>query len=273
MNCLDFRRRLLEDPYTTSDDMIQHEESCPACAAYARDLRAKEVRLRALLNNIPVPAELPDKVRFAVGLKKRTPVRRRVAWAMAASVLLITGAVWMHFFNPVAPKHTEMPLVQSILHHAEAEWHHYNASQQVSSGKLAYLMDQFNAERTADLANVNFAAICPIRQYPGLHLAIAGKVAPITVFYMPKEHISRSISIASADLRGEIMPTSWGSIAVIGKNNEPLEGVAKRMAQAVEWPEAEAAQHSWPSHTLIARMRLIKQHRKHAHNAEQTHLD
>ena len=49
MNCLEFRRRLLSDPFDHDDSLDQHESACAACAGFARGLRAEEIVAQVLV--------------------------------------------------------------------------------------------------------------------------------------------------------------------------------------------------------------------------------
>lgn len=272
MNCLEFRRRLLEDPFTHDAAMIAHEESCPTCAKYARDVRTKEIQLRALLNNIPVPAELPNKIRLNIGLKKRQPAKKIFAWMMVSVFILGAGLAFITDFYPFIAS-VNNPIAQHVLQHTEQEEHLYDASQQVPYTQLSLLFKQFNAKADSNIGPITFASICPIQNHKGIHLAVNGLLGPVSVFYMPNEHINDSVKFSSTQFQGKIKPTHWGSIAVIGRHYEPLDQVMQHMEEMVTWPEdiAQAKSH-WPANTLIAKF-FINLHQMPAHNALQTHLE
>lgn len=253
MICPDFRRRILQDPFANDADLLQHEENCPACADYAREVRAQEVQLRALLNNTPVPADLPDKIRHKLGIKKRRQTWFRMAWAMAASLFVVVGSFWLVNINS-GLLGEPVPLAQNVLQHVEKEQHHYDVSKQVPHFQLNALFAQFKAKPSKQLGQVNFAAICPMGEHKGVHLAINGEMGPVTVFFMPQEHIEQPIDVASTQLQGEITPTHWGSIAVIGEPGEPISNIAQHMRNSVAWPNAVAAiQHMRSMSALASR--------------------
>ena len=62
MNCLDFHRQLLSDPYTSDAAVQSHEAECRSCANFAREVRGQEVKLRALLQEVSPPQGLAERV-------------------------------------------------------------------------------------------------------------------------------------------------------------------------------------------------------------------
>lgn len=235
MNCLEFRRRLLTDPLANDADLSAHETRCPECAAFARELRAQEVQMRAVLREISPPAGLADRVRLATHFEHRAELRRRWWYGAAASVLLMVGVSLVSVMQTVHER-GGLALAQSVLNHIEDESHHLREVGPVSAGRLKWVFQRFGAALVADVGQVNFAAECLMRKRNGVHLVIPGQMGPITVFFMPGEMTERRLPVHSARFAGTIVPTAWGSIAVVGEQGEVVEGLGQRLADAVDWP-------------------------------------
>lgn len=235
MNCLEFRRRLLEDPFDNPPDLEQHAEQCEGCARYAREERAREAQLRAIVGQITPPPELADNIQLAVRLEQRGKTRRQAWYAVAASVLLVVGATLASLVSE-SWERGNMALAQSVLHHIDDEAHHLRAAGPVSHARVKYVFARFGARLTSDIGQVNFAAECLMRHRNGVHLILVGRKGPITAFFMPGERPEQAITIDSERFQGQIVPTQWGSIAVVGELGESLTGLAQHLAQTVQWP-------------------------------------
>ena len=129
----------------------------------------------------------------------------------------------------------------------------------VSAGRIERVFARFGAELAGDIGQVNFAAECLMRARNGVHLVLPGKMGPITVFYMPGEMTDGVLPIDSARFAGEIVPTRWGSIAVVGENGELLEGIGDRLAAAVRWPSAQVADSGLVTGGLLSDLRVAQQ--------------
>jgi len=237
MNCLEFRRGLLQDPFDSANGLLEHEAGCGECATFARELRAEETRLRALLNEVSPPPQLVDNIQLAISLQQRGRSRRQVWYAAAASVLLIVGATMTSLMS-TSWERGNMALAQSVLNHIDDEAHHLREAGPIAQSRVKYVFARFGAELSGDIGQVNFAAECLMRKRNGVHLVLPGRQGPITAFFMPGERPEKPLPVKSARFQGHIVPTVWGSIAVVGEHGEPLQELGEKLAAAVLWPAA-----------------------------------
>lgn len=240
MDCLEFRRRLLIDPFCKDEDLTDHEAHCHDCAGFARDLRAQEMRMRAVLREAVPPEGLAERVQLAARFEQNASVRRRWWYAAAASVLMMVGVSMLSIWN-TSLERSDIALAQSVINHIEDEAHHLREAQPVSDGRLKWVFKRFGAELAANIGPVNFAAECLMRKKNGVHLVLPGEKGPITVFFMPGELATSPIAVNAGRFQGEIVPTDWGSIAVVGEQGEALSGKGERLAAAVRWPASGLA--------------------------------
>ena len=239
MNCLEFRRQLTIDPMADDVTLAKHEQQCPECASFARAIRADEIRLRAMLKSIEPPQGMADRIRLAAGFEQRATVRRRWWYSAAAGVLLAIGISMISLWNTTLER-GDITLAQSVLHHIDDEAHHLREAGPVAAGRLNWVFERFGAELTGDIGPVNFAAECLMRKRNGVHLVLPGKMGAITVFFMPGEMANEVMEVTSERFDGRILPTAWGSIAVVGESGEALEGLGERLVTAVRWPAPQA---------------------------------
>ena len=259
MNCLEFRRRLLTDPLSGDEDLLAHEATCAACAPFAQDLRAREIRMRSLLQNVVPPPGLAERVSLAARFEQRAERRRQWWYSAAAAVLLTVGVSMVSLFS-TSIERTNVALAQSVINHIEDEASHLRAAHPVPTARVNWVFKRFGAELAADIGPVHFAAECLMRKRNGVHLVMPGKMGPVTVFFMPGEMTDTAMPITSARFNGQIVPTDWGSIAVVGEAGETVDGLGARMAAAVRWPASTQAGVSVPvGGNLLAASRLTQQ--------------
>lgn len=235
MNCLEFRRLLMADPMTGDEAAMAHEAECRECAGFGREIRGQEVRLRALLQEVRPPEGLAERVQLAARFEQRAAGRRHWWYAAAASLLLTIGVSMVSLLS-TSLERGSVVLAQSVLDHVEDESNHLREVRAISDGRLKWVFRRFGADLVADIGPVNFAAECLMRTRNGVHLVVPGKMGPITVFFMPGEHVDSPVQIASARFQGTIVPADWGSVALVGENGEALDHLGRRMLAAVSWP-------------------------------------
>jgi len=242
MDCLTFRRQLLEDPSRKDAALADHQADCPPCAGFARSLRADEAKLSAMLNLEP-PSELAERIQLAVSFgPKPARVSTRGWMAIAASGLLVVGAAtlgWLNFHKP----YEDLSLERSVLHHVADETSHLYAAGPADSSDVRKVFARFGASVSeSNLGQVSFAGICMMRRSEGVHLVLRGEQGPVTVFFMPGEQTAKALALDSGRFAGMIEPTTWGSIAVVGEQGEKLAPVLARVRHAVAWSSAQVSQ-------------------------------
>lgn len=237
MDCLTFRRQMLEDPRRQDEAMRDHEATCRQCAGFARSLRADEALLQDTLNIAP-PPELAERIQLAISfgeVKKRRPTAWWLSVAAAGLIAVAAGTMgWLtYFYKP----YEDLSLERSVLNHVQDETRHLYAAGPADNSDLRGVFARFGAEVSEQaLGNVNFAGICMMRRNRGVHLVLRGEMGPVTVFFMPGEMTSKPMAVDSPRFAGVIEPTDWGSIAVVGEQGESLMPVLQRVRQAVRWP-------------------------------------
>jgi len=240
MNCLDFRREILTDPLSRDEDMLAHEASCPTCGSLAREVRAQDIQLRNALRSISPPQGMAERIQLAARFEQRAGMQRRWWYGAAAAMLMAVSVSMISLFSTSLDR-SNVALAQSVINHIEDESNHLHEAHQVSAGRLHRVFERFGAELADNIGTVNFAAECLMRNRNGVHLVMPGKMGPITVFFMPGEMTASSMPVGSSRFVGRIVPTSWGSIAVVGEIGETLDGMGERLAAAVRWPQQDLA--------------------------------
>lgn len=251
MNCLEFRRRLTIDPLDGDDALRAHEEGCENCGRFARQIRADEIKLRAMLRSVTPPEGMAGRIRLAVRTERRTSSHRRWWYGIAAG-LVIAMAGGLLVVGTTMPRGDEAQLAQSVLQHIEDESAKLRKVDPVAAGVVRFVFARFDARLVDDIGPVLFAAECPMRHHNGIHLVLPGQAGPITVFFMPGEATDGDIRVRSSRFAGYVTPTAWGSIAVVGERGEDLRGMGERLAQAVDWPLDRTA--GRPGATGVARL-------------------
>ncbi len=238
MNCQEFRRKLLIEPGSRSKEFDDHAASCRECAEQARQALRFEEKLHAALN-VPSPTALGNRI-IAARSDAAEPGRARFdsRWlALAAGLLLAVGlAGWMGYkweqnFG------ISSGLGTAVVNHINAELDHLHADADANVGRptLVLLLSQFGARLEGEIGRVSYASRCPIRRHFGVHMVLPGQEGPVTVLIMPGENLLHRREVRSSRFSGVIVPTAYGSMAVVGEKLEPVEQVVERMQQSIIW--------------------------------------
>ncbi|HEX9876721.1 MAG TPA: DUF3379 family protein [Gammaproteobacteria bacterium] len=233
MDCTTFRERIGADPAECDERAAAHERQCPACAAYARRVRAAE--------NL-----IAQALRFDVSALRRaesrpaSAKRRRRDWATAtvavAAAAIAAMAVWLGV--SITPSDDPVVLAAEVLDHWRHEPYSWVRSDTpVGENVLAAVLAEHASIDRVGMSVITYARSCLINGHWVPHLVVQGEAGPVMVLLLSREILAETmpLDLAAEGLRGLILPLGEGSVAILGDDAEDLQSVQEDIAGAVEW--------------------------------------
>lgn len=227
MNCEAFRHQLLIDPQSEDPAFRDHLRACTACARAAEEALGFEQSLREALR-----AELVPESVSAPASRRSEWFTVRTASAFFFLPLLLT-AFWLGLRGNATTD--DGSLAATVIAHILAEEERLQARGTVAWSSLRELFEALGADLRARLGPVRFAGRCVIGDREGIHLVMAGKRGAVTALFIPGRQPAERSEVRGRGLQGAVLPTGFGSLAVVGEPGEPLEPVALRLLAAVRW--------------------------------------
>lgn len=236
MNCLEFRRLLLIEPCSSDDDFVAHRTGCTDCGHEAAQSEHLERQLREVLSVDP-PEGLRDRIMLEHAIEYGKPRRgMRTQWATrAASLLLVAGLAGGLGYRWADTLFRTSDLEVAVFNHVNDELDHLHEDHNLQTTDLEILLAPFGARLENSLGRVNYAGRCNIRKHSGIHLVVPGQRGPVTILLMPGEHMDHQQAIRSLRFNGVIVPTPYGSMAVVGEKGEVLDSVVDTVAEKIIW--------------------------------------
>ncbi len=223
MNCLEFRRRMLEAPRERDSDLSEHRLGCPQCAAWAARSFLLEGRLSEALS-----VEVPEGLRERVMLKTASAPDRSLRWRAAAAVLVFVAAGLV-----AVPVLNRPALADAVVSHLYHEPELLLPSDiEVNSVRLHEVLARVGGSLQGDIGKITHAGLCPINGKLAAHLVVAGSNGPVAVIVMPGHGVQSTTRVADSSFRGAILPVGAGSVAVIGSDAEQLDELVERVRQS-----------------------------------------
>lgn len=236
MNCIEFHQKLMEDPGSSEAAFLEHAASCSSCFREYEQALAFEIKLLKAVH-VPTPEDLESRIVLAQARRQeRSPWRKDSLWLAAAAGLLLTlgSMLWIRPQGILTGSEPEV-LSAMVLDHIHGETEHLTEHGVVSEREVQVLLAEFGAKATGILGEVRFAGRCHMHNQDGVHLVLAGVTGPVTVLIMPGEGSVAVETIDSSGFTGVVIPTGYGSLAVVGEKGEFLEPVLNRMQERLLW--------------------------------------
>ncbi|MEX0900411.1 MAG: DUF3379 family protein [Gammaproteobacteria bacterium] len=220
MNCLEYRRTLLERPTDPGSGAREHQLACRACADWTTQQQRFEQRLAYALS-VPVPEGVAERVMLHAAWRSPRPHWQTIAATVAAVTL---GAL-------LAIQLADQPvLAQSVLTHVYDEPDLLiPGSEPVDPARLKAVLERVGGTLDGTIGSVLHAGLCPVGGKLAAHLVVAGEHGPIAVLVMPEYGVATNTAVGDDKLHGAIVPVGRGSVAVIGFRGESLDVLAERV--------------------------------------------
>jgi len=233
MDELEFRRRLLSNPATNDDEVIQQLAADPDKQRLQHELLLLDQQLKASLA-VPVPADLADRLMLSQSLLEHKKIRQR-RWylAMAASALLVAGLVHQrdHLY----------PWPDDVAGHALAHVYHemkhledHNTLVDISTVNL--LLADLGGQLNTWPGTIRYARFCDFQGTRSLHLIFNTAQGPVTVFVLPKNHgLQQHGDFNDAQFHGHNIQLAKADLVFVAGKNQSLAGVATNLQQQLQF--------------------------------------
>lgn len=225
MNCIELRRRLLENPGELGEEIQAHLGECKSCREFAGHGKAMDKDLVEALA-LEVPENLTSRIllRQSTSVEKANRNRRQWFGSIAASLLLTIGLVGALVINNYPAS-----LETTVLAHINGELRHLNDRTNVQLAQVNKLLSPLGSQVSQPIGMVHYAGACRIRNTDGAHLVVASEQGDVTLLWMPGEYVANSRNLSDDRFTGIIVPTQNGSIAIVGENPESVKLLENRL--------------------------------------------
>lgn len=228
MNCEQFQNLLMEDPSRGERDFLEHRDHCTPCAREWRQAQEFEAILRAAVS------VQPEKELEAGKVIQRSTGWWHQTWVRAASVLLLIG-VSIAGFNLAQQLFSAENLPQLVVRHIQKEPEMLGQQRPLGEMELMKVLTPMEFSLVAIPGDITAAAPCWIRKGRGMHLVVQGIHGPVTVLLMPGEHVPSAQNVAAVSLSGSLVPTEWGSMAVVSHAGDDVTPLLHSLQRDVRW--------------------------------------
>jgi anti-sigma factor RsiW len=230
MSCVEFRRQLMIDPSCRDTAFLQHRTRCERCRKEVEQVDEMEKQLRELL---AVPPPRTPRARL---LAEQRASRTRRAWrarnkATAACLVLLAGWTGMLIHERIGAD----TLDQIVVEHIDRERAHLEERDAVAFTELVQLAGELGGDLIGDMGQVRWAGKCPVGGKLALHLVLEGEKGPVTVLVMPGRHLHDTLVVDLRQYHGVVMPTAFGSFAVVGPDGEPFDAIVANIRRGLVW--------------------------------------
>lgn len=225
MTCIEFRQLAGADPSTRDPGVMRHRLECRACADFLHDQQQLDRSLEAALR-VPVPNRLPARIRWRAA-SQPSMWRRRVG--AAATLLLSLG---LGFGAWIASE--QSVLADDVIAHVQHEPELLlQTNRRADVHKVNAVMGRSGFGLRAPLDGIAHAGLCPFRGRLVPHLVMTVDGEPVSVLLLRHVAVEDVETIRDDGFNGILVPTEYGSMAIVAGRAELIVPVRAQLEYAV----------------------------------------
>lgn len=218
MNCLAYRRAMLEAPLREDDRRAAHAEQCAACRRFGRTVRELEGQLGTALA-IEVPRSLSERLDHHAPRRQGRFARLLLPWLIPSLITLVAAALylpWQHR-QELAAAHRRS--LQPTL-----------PSQPLSDQALRNALVPFGLELRPPPPSPLTARWIELDGAPALQLRLQHEGRPATVLLFSASPLSSHTGpFVQGGVSGFVSRTEKGSVAVLGLSDAAARRLLARL--------------------------------------------
>jgi hypothetical protein len=243
MNCQTYRQQYTLEPSSQKEDLLSHKQACSDCAAFTKELMQFEQSLIEAIK-VEIPEGLTERILQRQFKKKKSPslLVRFNDWLKSILYLppiyAVAALLVIALFSGLLSWRTNTDTVylkQDIISYIEHTPQAFKTDSEVPAAELRMMFKKIGAKMTGDIGKVSFCKVLTLHGYRSAYMVLSGTKGPINVLLIRDSKIIQPQNINNVKFKGIIRATTWGNIAIIGDQEEPLEQIAKRMNDKLIW--------------------------------------
>lgn len=230
MNCLEFRRAVGAEPLSNDPVIEAHAAGCATCARHRDELRAMDALLARAMRIDATPASARPVSPGPQASSRGSPPLPRRWLAMAASLVagvLVATTLWLSYPEP--------SLAREVIGHAAHEPGSWTAQDAVPEERLEEVLGRSGVGLRAAAGTVTYARRCFFEGHWVPHLVVQTREGPVTVFLLGHREVDRPARVEGEGFAGVVLRAPRGSIAVVGRDLQDLDAIARQVFDAVDW--------------------------------------
>jgi len=228
MNCLEFRRELHIDPYSSAPAFMRHLRECSRCAEAQQRALAFESALKSALA-VPAPPQLAEAILLRQATEQqrnRQRLRRGGALlALAAGVVLAFG---------VGMRIEAQPVAELAVNHLKGEAFVLSMTQPQPEASVRQAFASLGVS-VGDLPpSISFVGCCPIGRYSAVHMVMPQVSGPVTVLFLTDDAYEWRKDFVREGWLGRSIPLAHGTLVLLGHDSGQFDRIEQQWRVALQ---------------------------------------
>lgn len=232
MNCFEFKKFSMSDPYSEDQAFVQHSQECVDCENYLQGILSFDRKLAqaASVNRAPDDFKARLKLRQVIAKQEQEHKTFRHLSYAAGIVLAITAGFFAIQTYQINKEFDE--LYGQVASHIESEVGSLRTVQATAQSRMQAHLASYAGLNVAQLPGLRYSQICPIGSKKAWHAVMDTADGVVTVIYFKDDQMpEKSKSIAAEYVK--VIKKSSGSLMLLGSSKQATDAAAKQLERSL----------------------------------------
>jgi hypothetical protein len=235
MNCFEFKKFSMSDPYSEEQSFVQHCNNCPDCRNYLQGILSFDRKLAQAASVSRAPDEFKAKLKLRQVIAEQEQSHqsfRRMSYAAGVVLAITAGFFAVQNYN-VTRDFNE--LYDQVALHIESESVSLVTVQATAQSRMqAHLASYAGLNDVAELPGLRYSQLCPIGSKKTWHAVMdtpSGGV--VTVIYFKGDQMPEK-SMSNESDYVKIIKKQSGSIMFLGNSQQAIDDASAQIDRSLK---------------------------------------
>ena len=233
MNCFEFKKFSLSDPYSKDEAFVQHYEECPDCRNYLKGILSFDKKLAQAASVSRAPDEFKAKLKLRQVIAEQEQSHRtfrQLSYA-AGVVLAITAGFFALQTYQINKDFNE--LYEQVALHIENEPISLETVQATAQSRMRAHLASYAGLNVSELPGLRYSQLCPIGSKKTWHAVMDTTDGLVTVIFFKGDKMPEKSMSKDSD-HVKIVKKDSGSLMFLGSSRKAVDEASEQVSRSLK---------------------------------------
>ena len=242
MNCFEFKKFSMSNPYSKDADFVAHQAECSECLQYLQGILAFDVKLAQAASVNCAPADFKARLKLRNIIERQERRQKKFRWmSYAAGLMLAVVAVFFGVQNYHTKQEVQIAineknqieqefinLYQTVVQHIDSEVESLTTVQATAQARMqSHLASLAGIYNVAELPGLRYSQVCPVGKHTTWHAVMDHGLGLVTAVYFKDQFPERS-QAGKYDFV-KVISHGENSVMLVGDSQEAVDRAEEKL--------------------------------------------
>lgn len=235
MNCFEFKKLALSDPYSEGHGFLEHRQECDDCASRIANITSMDNNIRQAFS-VKMPDDMKARLKLRQVIEKEQHKHKNFRhFTYAASTLLAVGLAFLTYQNHQLTQVNEryLALHDASIKHITYEELSLTSVQDTAQTRMKAHLASLAGIEADNLPGLRYSQLCPVLGKKTWHAVMeTGDGEIVTIIFFNGENV-KGKSLKRDGWNSQVVDGKLGDVILIGKSKKSLNAAKDQLQSSI----------------------------------------